>query len=381
MNDKIYDGFDTYVSKNGVVKYRARILLKGKRIAKCFKTIREAKIWLGKIEQVKRATVLGEKAVLPDSFRDLANKWMTECLDVYFSPSMRVNNREIFEKIFFPLVGIKPLTEISSSEWTELLNQLRTSRNWSNATFNRRRSLLMSFYNWCMEEGLALLNPMTSIRKLREIEKETKFLTPSELEVFFAAIDGNKHRVCFYILLNTGMRVSEALGLSWKDVDLRGGWIRISKIYCKGTKKVENRTKSGRVRIIGLNNALRDILETEKSRKAFKAPDDLIVAGDNGFSPGHNSIRFSFEQCLKAAGLEPRGIHELRHTFASHFMMSGGTLWDLKTILGHSSIDLSERYSHFSPSHMKEKAEKVSFEYRPTQKAQVVNLVQWKKRP
>ena len=42
-------------------------------------------------------------------------------------------------------------------------------------------------------------------------------------------------------------------------------------------------------------------------------------------------------------------------------MMSGGSLWDLKTILGHSTIDLTERYSHFSPTHLRQQAEQVSF--------------------
>ena len=380
MSDKVQNGYDTYVNANGDVRYRARILLNGKRITKCFKTIREAKIWLGKIEQAKRAEVLGEKAIIPESFRDIANKWMTRCLDVYFSPSMRINNREIFEKIFFYFVGDRNLNEISSSDWNDILAQMRDARGWSNATFNRRRSLLMSFYNWSIEEGYASVNPLRTIRKLKENEKETKFLTPSELDVFLKAADDNRHRVCFYALLNTGMRVSEILGLSWKDVDFRGGFIRISKIFCKGTKKVEKRTKSGKTRIIGLNGALREILEQEKQRKHFMGPDDLIIADEAGQSPGHNSIRNSFESCLKEAGLEIRGIHELRHTFASHFMMNGGSLWDLKTLLGHSTIDLTERYSHFSPNHLKEKAEKVSFEYRPEPKSQVVNMTEWKRR-
>jgi len=42
-------------------------------------------------------------------------------------------------------------------------------------------------------------------------------------------------------------------------------------------------------------------------------------------------------------------------------MMSGGSIWDLKTILGHSTIDLTERYAHFSPNHLRQRAEQVSF--------------------
>ena len=55
-------------------------------------------------------------------------------------------------------------------------------------------------------------------------------------------------------------------------------------------------------------------------------------------------------------------FHSLRHTFASHYMMSGGNIYDLKKLMGHSDIETTERYAHLAPEHLREKARLVSFQ-------------------
>ena len=219
----------------------------------------------------------------------------------------------------------------------------------------------MSFYNWCIDKKLTPKNPLAGIKKRRESEKEPRFLSTSQMQNFLEICEKDEFATCFYILANTGMRVSEALGLRWCDVDLNGGWIRIGRIFCKATKQVEERTKGGNARMIGLNEALRRILLRERLRGFRVDSRDLIVAMVDGESPGHDRIRKVFERNLKRAHLGHHGIHDLRHSFASIFMMSGGSIWDLKTILGHSTIDLTERYAHFSPNHLRQRAEQVSF--------------------
>ncbi len=287
---------------------------------------------------------------------------------------MKKCNREIFEKIFNPIFGSFFIEDISTKEIQAQLHLWRERRDWSPGTFNRRRSLLSTFFSWCVEQGYKKDNPVKAIKKLREDSKEEKYLTSEELEAFLRVVSDVRYSICFMILLNTGARIGEVLGLSWKDIDFNQGWLRISKTYCKQTNRVENRTKSGKGRIVGLNEALKVALLNEKLGRKHTGPNDLIVVEPDGSGPGHHRLRDVFEKCLTAAGLELRGIHELRHTYASHFMMNGGNLWDLKTILGHSTIDLTERYSHFAPKHLKDKAEKVSFVAREKTLGKVVNF-------
>ena len=62
-------------------------------------------------------------------------------------------------------------------------------------------------------------------------------------------------------------------------------------------------------------------------------------------------VRTGFLNSCKRAGLTDLHFHDLRHTFASQFMMSGGDLYILKELLGHKSIAMTERYSHLSPTY------------------------------
>jgi hypothetical protein len=63
----------------------------------------------------------------------------------------------------------------------------------------------------------------------------------------------------------------------------------------------------------------------------------------------------------RAAGVPYIGIHGLRHTFASHYMMRGGSIYDLKSLLGHASIETTMRYAHLSPTHLASKVSLVQF--------------------
>jgi site-specific recombinase XerD len=68
-------------------------------------------------------------------------------------------------------------------------------------------------------------------------------------------------------------------------------------------------------------------------------------------------VRESFKRDQLSAGLtNPIGIHGLRHTFASHFIMNGGNIYDLKTLMGHSDVATTMRYVHLGGGHLREKA-------------------------
>ncbi len=54
-------------------------------------------------------------------------------------------------------------------------------------------------------------------------------------------------------------------------------------------------------------------------------------------------------------------FHDLRHTFASHFMMNGGNIYDLQKILGHTSLEMTQRYAHLAPEHLVRASNVVSF--------------------
>ena len=114
------------------------------------------------------------------------------------------------------------------------------------------------------------------------------------------------------------------LALTWQDIDIERRQIHIRD------------SKSGRGRVIPMNETIRNLILSLK-----KLPDS-----PNIFSSYH---REAFAAALKRAEINDASMHTLRHTFASHLVMSGVDLVTVSKLLGHAAIQMTMRYSHLSP--------------------------------
>ncbi len=93
----------------------------------------------------------------------------------------------------------------------------------------------------------------------------------------------------------------------------------------------------------------------------YNRADDLLICDNNGKHIQRNAIYNQHVRVCKKAELKRIRLHDLRHTFASHWVMNGGSLEDLKEVLGHSTIAMTQKYAHLSPDHLALKANTVSF--------------------
>jgi len=131
------------------------------------------------------------------------------------------------------------------------------------------------------------------------------------------------------VALETGMRRSEAEGLTWDRVDLSRGVLRLEM------------TKSGRRREVPMRQRVYDVLAGRPG-------------GRQGRLWPEGSTRAGFEAAVEGARLDaPFRFHDCRHHFASWFMMRGGSLPALQKILGHASLAMTMRYAHLSPEHLR----------------------------
>jgi integrase len=80
--------------------------------------------------------------------------------------------------------------------------------------------------------------------------------------------------------------------------------------------------------------------------------EDRIFPPKQGAVSGRQRVEGSFEDLLERAGIEDFRFHDLRHTFASWYMMNGGDLYELAKILGHSNIKMTERYAKLARQHI-----------------------------
>lgn len=156
-------------------------------------------------------------------------------------------------------------------------------------------------------------------------------------------------------MLNTRLRIGEAVALHGEQIDRVADVITVDRIFCIASNRVLNVTKSCPLRQIGMNDAIKAALEAIfRNSPLFTTPEENPLRSDY-------VIKTVFPQACKKAGVKHIGCHGLRHTYASHFMMNGGNVYDLQKILGHRDVKTTERYAHLSKDHIKRKSAIVSF--------------------
>ncbi len=178
-------------------------------------------------------------------------------------------------------------------------------------------------------------------RHARKTPGRTRFLSIEEAQELINNCSAHIKPIVI-VALNTGMRLNEILPLKWNQVFIDDNIDpRIELLVTKNNKR----------RYIPLND---DIVKMLKHSLEFKSPiqknPEYIFYSIRTGEP-LKSITKPFLKALKLSNIEDFRFHDLRHTFASHYLMNGGDLLSLKEILGHSSLKMVERYSHFASAY------------------------------
>ncbi|MFS7187697.1 tyrosine-type recombinase/integrase [Serratia proteamaculans] len=191
------------------------------------------------------------------------------------------------------------------------------------STINRELTTLRSMFRVLIEaEDYHPENPLKGITVLKEEKPEMSYLTEEEIARLLSLLDGDARRLAI-LCLSTGGRWGETLSMLAQNV-MHG-------------KVTFTKTKNGRARTVPISDEVMQYVKTRKTGRLFDVsyPD--------------------FREVLKAMKPDlPKGqaTHVLRHTFAAHFMINGGNILTLNKILGHSTIEQTMAYAHFSPDHL-----------------------------
>jgi integrase len=133
------------------------------------------------------------------------------------------------------------------------------------------------------------------------------------------------------------MRIAEIFGLKWSDLHYREELIA-----------VRAKLKGGKVRYVPMPLEL----ATEFRRYLEVLREERIFPPEPGATRERQRVDKSFDTILGLAGIVDFRFHDLRHTFASWYMMNGGDLYELAKILGHSNIKMTERYAKLGKVHL-----------------------------
>jgi len=131
------------------------------------------------------------------------------------------------------------------------------------------------------------------------------------------------------------MRKGEILGLKWSDIEIKRAIIHLHD------------TKNGEKREVPMNETVQKTIIG-----VLKNPESQYVFCNKDSKP-YGDVKKSFSTACDKAKIENFRFHDLRHTFASHLVMSGIDLNTVRELLGHKSIEMTLRYSHLSPDHKK----------------------------
>ena len=203
---------------------------------------------------------------------------------------------------------------------------------------------------WCLETGIDR-NPADDVDVVRPDDQRDRYLSGDEIRKLKQALDEKMYRKgtkelnqTFYrlrlivlVALTTGMRIAEVFGLKWSDL-----------LFNEELIAVGAKLKGGGFRYVPLTPQL----ASELKRYPVVLGEDRIFPPDEDATTSRQRVDKSFATVLEKAGIENFRFHDLRHTFASWYMMNGGDLYELAKILGHSNIKMTERYAKLAKSHI-----------------------------
>jgi site-specific recombinase XerD len=205
------------------------------------------------------------------------------------------------------------------------------------STVRTRLACIIAFLHFLMEQDIV---PGTLLKrgiKLKLPDVLPRAMNPTDVRKLLSVIDPIRDRALFLLLLRTGMRIGEALGLRVNDLDIRGRKVHLFE----GEKN-----SMGRVVYLS-DDALFAIKLWLRRRNKNK---EFVFYGRSDGSLCYSTGRGLFMKYLKKAGLEQKGytVHCLRHTFASELLNAGMRLECLQQLLGHQDIEVTRRYARLT---------------------------------
>jgi integrase/recombinase XerD len=232
-----------------------------------------------------------------------------------------------------------PVEKFTHNDITDFLWNVK-SEGLKPRSLYRITESLRQFYKYLNAENILKKNPTAYIATPKIPENLPGMLSSDEVELLLSSVNAPdeisvRNRAMLELLYATGLRVSELINLQFLDVNMRGGFLRVTG---KGSKE----------RIIPFGAQAKDFLSVYINIRSRKKED-----GDNVFITrlGKKMSRVEFWRQLKNIALKA-GInknitpHTLRHSFASHLLSGGADIRFVQEMLGHSSIATTQIYTH-----------------------------------
>lgn len=277
-----------------------------------------------------------------------------------------------------PILGKMPISQIKQLHIQRLMADMQ-EQGYKSGTIKTCKAFLHNLFETAVSAEIISRNPVDGIVVKNDEETKMRVLTVEEQEIFLNHIENSWYKELFNILLLTGMRIGEAMALTWEDIDFEKRKLYVNKSITQVATGANGRgnyqyilsapkTKNGNRAIPLVDEAVKIFQSQYDKHVEPTQPScfgNLVFTGRNGEMVSESNIRNVLRSACKA--IRNKGIdivsispHMLRHTFATRCYESGMDWYSISRILGHADVETTMGvYVHCLPDKIDEEIKKL----------------------
>lgn len=233
---------------------------------------------------------------------------------------------------FLALQDCRHLNQITPHHIRAYLLHLQQEKKWKSASVHSAARAIRAFLNFCVNEEMLDVSPMTRVKMPRTTENLLPAYTEEEIRSLLAATHTPRDQALLLCLLDTGCRASEFLAWDVEDVNLAVGTVRVQ----------HSKNRQERTVYLGMRSrrALIKLLGTQSME-----PDSPVWRTlDAGERLQYEGLKSLLQKLGKEAEIYPCNAHRFRRTFALMSLRNGMNVYALQRIMGHSDLSVLRRY-------------------------------------
>jgi integrase len=280
------------------------------------------------------------------TFLEMTEVWVRDHAEVHKAPSTVIRDKQIIRDYLLPYIGSLKLSDISKRLIIEIQANLHRSGKLKPKTINNIMGLCRKIFSDAVAWGMAPANPLAYVNPIKCPDSEFRFWTFTERDRFLTYVRSRNIRVYDVVAfaVHTGLRRGEVEALKRDCIDFERREIIVKRNFCHKTNRLNEYTKGKKFRRVPMNDAVYEVLK----KHILLQPAETVF--DLDFQ--HLVSRYLLP-LQREAGVSQITFHDLRHSFASHLVMAGVSVFDIQKLLGHTDIKTTMRYMHLAPDHLR----------------------------
>lgn len=317
-------------------KWRGQITVDGVRLSHTADKKKDVLDWI--------AQVRSEPVLRPSEYT--VKDWFEKYFEEYFKPKVRPNTYygglRLINAHLYPILGDVLLQDVTTDMLKKALPAMFSGKEYSDGTYRVFKTRLKDGFEYAIQQNIIRTNPADSL--VTPKNNRAKIVEAYTAEEHKKIVDycrgSNGIDRVYYFLITTGIRVGEAICLTWDDVNLEKGYVDINKTAIKvnGGISVQNHPKTGQsVRRIYLSENTIGFLKRLKVYEE-KPEGKLVLPNRNGKIYNVSTLRVHWMKTCTKLNIPYKGMHALRHSWATRALEGKVDIQTVSKMLGHRSV-------------------------------------------